>query len=77
MDLFRHHDDGLLDALVGELVERNEHQRAALARRWRRLDQQVLLAALLEGALLHRPHAELIGLGRAAVAGIRNRDRGD
>ena len=75
--LFRHDDDRLLDALIVQLVERDEHQRAALARGRRRLDQQILLAALFEGALLHRPHAELVGFGRAAVAGIGNRNGGN
>ena len=51
---FRHDDDRLLDALVVQLVERDEHQRAALAGGRRRLDQQILLAALVIGALLHR-----------------------
>ena len=31
----------------------------------------------LVGALLHRPHAERVGLGRAAVAGVGNRNGGD
>ena len=60
-----------------ELVEGDEHERPALARSGRRLDQQILLAALLVGALLHRPHAKRIGLGRAAVAGVGNRNGGD
>lgn len=71
-EFFRHNDDCLFDALIGQLVERDEHQRAALARGRRRLDQQILLTAFFEGALLHRPHAEFVGLGRAAVAGVRN-----
>ena len=74
---FRHDDDGLFDALIGQLVEGDEHQGAALARGGRGLDQKILLAALFEGALLHRPHAELVGLGRAAIAGIGNRNGGD
>jgi hypothetical protein len=36
---FRHDDDGLLNALVVQLVHRNEHQRPALARCRRRLDE--------------------------------------
>ena len=64
----RHHDDGLLQALVVQLVQRNEHQRPALARCRRRLDEQVLLAALGVGTLLHRAHAQLVGLGRSAGA---------
>ena len=36
--LFRHHDDRLLEALMLELIERNEHQRSAFARGGRRLD---------------------------------------
>ncbi len=62
--LFRHDDDRLFEPLVGELVERDEHQRPALARGRRRLDEKVLLAAFLVGALLHRPHAEGVGLRR-------------
>src|SRR5690606_17160130 len=74
---FRHDNDRLLDALIGQFVERDEHQRATLARSWRRLDQQILFTTPLERALLHWPHAELVGLGRTAVACIGNRDRGD
>ena len=75
--LLRHDDDRLPASLVGELVERDEHQRAALARRRRRLDQQILLAALLISALLHRAHAHRVGLGRVAGAGVGDRDGGD
>ena len=68
--LLRHNDDGLLQALVLELVECHEHQRTALARCGRRLDEQVLLAPLLVGPLLHGPHPKSIGLGRCAVSGV-------
>ena len=68
--LLRHDDDRLLAPLVGELVERDEHQRAALARRGRRLDEEVLLAALFVGLLLHGAHAERVGFRGAAGAGI-------
>ncbi len=65
---FGHHHDGLLQALVVQLVQRNEHQRTGLARsRWR-LDQQVLLTALGVGALLHGTHAQLVGLAGCAGA---------
>src|SRR5262245_35815674 len=64
----RHHDDRLLASLIVKLVERDEHERAAFPRRGWRLDQQVLLTPLFVGALLHRPHAKLVHLGRAAVA---------
>ncbi len=76
MVFLRHDDDRLLEPLIVELVEGDEHERAALARGRRRLDEQVLLAALLVGALLHRPHAKRVGLGRTAVAGIGDRDGG-
>ena len=70
--LLGHDDDGLLNALILELVECHEHQRTALARRGRRLDEQVLLAAFLVGAFLHGPHSKRIGLSRCAVAGVGN-----
>ena len=73
----RHDDDRLLEPLIVELVERDEHERAALARGGRRFDEKVLLAPLFIGAFLHRPHAKRVGLGRAAVAGIGNRNGGD
>ena len=59
---FRHHDDRLLEALIRQLVQRHEHQRPALARGRGRFDQQILLAALLPGALLHGAHAQRVGL---------------
>ena len=68
--LLRHDDDCLSEPLIVELVEGDEHERPALARGRRRLDKKVLFAPLLIGALLHRPHAEGIGLGRAAVARV-------
>lgn len=37
--------------LIVELVERDEHERAALARGGRRFNQEILLAALFIGAL--------------------------
>ena len=37
--------------------------------------QEVLLPALLVGALLHGPHSKRVGLGRRAVACIGDRDR--
>ncbi len=59
----RHDDDRLLDVLIVQLVERDEHQCARFSRRRRRFDQQILLAAVGKSALLHRPHAELVRLG--------------
>ena len=67
-----HHDDGLLHALVVELVQRDEHQRAGLARCRRRLDQQILLTALGIGALLHGAHPQRVGL--AGCTGVRRSD---
>ena len=58
--LFRHDDDRLLEALILKFVERDKHERAALARRGRRLDEQVLFTALFVGALLHRPHTKRV-----------------
>ena len=54
---FRDHDDGLFYALIGELVERDEHQRPALARGRRGFNKEVLLPAPLIRSLLHWPHA--------------------
>ena len=75
--LLRHHDDGLAQALMVELVEGDEHQCPALARGRGRLDQQVLLAAFLVGALLHGAHAQFVGPRRPAVGGVGDGDRGD
>src|SRR3546814_16804912 len=55
---FRHDDDGLANALVRQLIERDEHEGSALDRRRGRLDKKILLAALCLGAYLHRSHAE-------------------
>ena len=73
----RHDDDRLLELLILQLIEGDEHQRAALAGRRRRFDEQVLLAALLPGALLHRAHAEAFALRRTAVVGIFDGDGGN
>ena len=73
----RHDDNGLFDALIMQLVESDEHQRTALTRRGRRLDQQILLAPLFISAFLHLPHAHLVGFGRRAIGFIFNGDRGD
>ncbi len=53
-------DDGLLDVLIVEFVKRDVHKGATLATGGRGFDQQILLAALLVDALLHRAHAELV-----------------
>ena len=74
---FWHDDDRLLQALIVQLVQRDEHQRPAFAASRGRLDQKVLLSPLFIGALLHDAHAEFVGRGRTAVAGIRDGDRGD
>lgn len=64
-------------SLLSGLVKGDEHQRPALVHETGGgLDQQVLLAALLVGALLHGVHAEFIGPGRAAVGGVGDGDRG-
>ena len=60
------HNDGLLQALVVQLVQRNEHQCPRLARSRGRLDQQVLLTAFGIGALLHGAHAQLVCFTRCA-----------
>ncbi len=74
---FRHADDGLLNALVGQLVQRDEHQRARLARGRGRLDQQILLATLVIGPRLHRAHPQLVRLGSRASPGGAEGDGGD
>jgi ATP-dependent DNA helicase RecG len=73
-----HHDDGLLQTLVAQLVERDEHQGPRLPRCRRRLDEQILFAAFGIGALLHRAHTQRVGLGRCARArrGDRHRRNG-
>src|SRR3546814_19614037 len=70
---FRHDDDGLANALVRQLIERDEHEGAALARRRGRLDKKILLAALLIGAFLHRSNAAGVGFIGVTVGSIRNR----
>ena len=65
-------DDGLAQSLIMQLVQRHEHQRTALTRCGRGLDQQILLAALLISALLHRSHAQFIRFGRIAILGVGN-----
>ena len=77
MDLLWHHDDGLFELLVGQFVQRDEHERTALARSRRRLDEKILLAALLVGALLHRAHAKRVSLRGAAGASVGDRNGGD
>ena len=72
--LLRDDDDHLLQSLVCQLVERNEHEGAALARCGRRLDEEILLAPLLVGPFLHGPHSERIRFGRCAVAGVSDRN---
>ena len=57
---FRHYDDGLLDPLVAERVQGDEHQRARRARGRRRLDQQVLLAAMRISPFLHHAHGRSV-----------------
>src|SRR5579871_1419684 len=64
--LFRHDDDRLLDALVLQLVEGDEHQRAALPRGRRRFDKEILLATFFVRALLHWPHTQRVRLRRRA-----------
>ncbi|MNH87254.1 hypothetical protein D3C87_1322810 [compost metagenome] len=59
---FGYHDDGLLQALVMQLIQRDKHQGTGLPRCGGRFDQQVLLAAFGVGAFLHGTHAQLIGL---------------
>lgn len=73
----RYHDDALLQPLVLDLVKSNEHQRAGLARRGRRLDEQVLFPALLVGAFLHGTHPELVrflGFARRLISDVHSRD---
>ena len=75
---FRHADDGLADTLIGQLVQRHEHQRARFAGSWRRFDQQILLAALFVHLRLHWPHSQLVGLRRhAGVGGLEGHGRDD
>lgn len=68
--LLGHHDNSLLDPLVRQLVERDEHQRTALAGSGRRFDQQILLTPPFKGTFLHRAHAQRIGLGGSFLVGV-------
>ena len=72
-----HDDDGLAEILVVDLVQRNEHQRPALAGRRGRFDQEMLLPTLRPGPLLHRAHAQLIGSGGDAVPRVGDGNGGD
>ena len=71
----RHHHDGLFQPLVMHLVQRDEHQRAALARSGWRFDQQILFATLVISPGLHDAHAQFVRLFRVAVAGVTDADR--
>ena len=73
----RHADNRLLDALIDQLVERDEHQCPRFARGGRRFDQQILLAALVKGLRLHGAHAQFIRLGAYASASGAEGDGGD
>ena len=70
----RHDDHGLPQLLVLQLVERDVHQGTGLAGRRRRLDDQVLFAALGERAFLHHAHAHFVRPRRGAGAGILDRN---
>ena len=74
---FWHDNNCLLEPLVVHLVERDEHERAALARRGRGLDQQILLAPHLIGALLHGAHAKRICVRGRACARKSDGDGGN
>ena len=66
----RHGDNDLLDALVGQFVEGNEHHGAALTGCRRSLDQQVLAVACFVDDSLHFSHTEGIYIGGCTGAGI-------
>ena len=70
----RHHHDGLLQPLVVQFIERNEHQCAAFAGGRGGFDEQILLTPALKSLLLHRPHTQRIGPRSGAGGGIANGD---
>src|SRR5262249_34229197 len=73
----RHHDNGFPDTLVVQLVERDEHQRAAFPRGRGRFNKEVLLTALFIGALLHHAHTHFVRFRGATVRRVVYRYGGD
>lgn len=66
----RHSHNHLAYALVVQLIQGNKHERAALARSRRGLNQQVLRTTMLIHSLLHLTHAQLIRIHTTTRLGI-------
>ena len=59
--LFRHRHHHLLQSLMHQLVQSDEHQRTAFARCWRSLNQQETLLPGLVSLGLHLTHTQSVG----------------
>lgn len=66
----RHRHNHLAHTLVEQLIQGNKHERAALARSRRGLNQQVLRTTMLIHSLLHLTHAQLIRIHATTRLGI-------
>ena len=70
--LFRHSHHYLLDTLIHQLIQSDEHQGATLARCWWRLDKQKAMVESFVSLGLHLSHTEFICITRFTSLLIRN-----
>lgn len=70
-------DDGLLEVLVFQFVEGDEHECPTFAGGGGRFDQKVLFAAFLVGAFLHGAHSQGVGAGGGAILGVGDGNGGN